>query len=44
MSANAFAARQRAAEGHWGHTEERLAILRHLERLVESVSSIIYRN
>ena len=38
MSGNAFAARQRAAEGHYFNTEDRLAIMRHLERLVESVS------
>ena len=39
MSINAFAVRQRAAEGHWFNTEDRLAIVRRLERMVESVSS-----
>lgn len=38
MSVNAFAVRQRAAEGHWFNTEDRLAIVRRLERMVESVS------
>jgi hypothetical protein len=38
MSANAFAVRSRAAEGHWFNTEDRLAIVRRLERMVESVS------
>lgn len=37
MSVNAFAVRQRAAEGHWFNTEDRLAIVRRLERMVESV-------
>lgn len=36
MSVNAFAMRQRAAEGHWFNTEDRLAIVRRLERMVES--------
>ncbi len=38
MSTSAFAARQKAAEGHWFNSEERLAVLRHLERMVENVS------
>jgi hypothetical protein len=38
MSVNAFTVRQRAAEGHWFNTEDRLAIVRRLERMVESVS------
>jgi hypothetical protein len=35
MSSTAFARRQRAAEGQWFGAEDRLAIIRRLERLVE---------
>jgi hypothetical protein len=31
----AFASRQRAAEGHWFATEGQLAVMRHLEKLVQ---------
>jgi hypothetical protein len=31
----AFATRQRAAEGHWFNTEGQLAVMRHLEKLVQ---------
>jgi|LakMenEpi03Aug12_release.lakeMendotaPanAssembly.Ray.scaffolds.fasta_scaffold2085731_1 hypothetical protein len=44
MSVNAFAVRQRAAEGHWFNTEDRLAIVRRLERMVESVRSPYFLN
>ena len=32
-----FSARQRAAEGQWFNTEGQLAVLRHLEKLVQQV-------
>ena len=38
MSASAFAQRQRAAEGHYFNIEDRLHIVRRLERMVEAVS------
>lgn len=39
MNANAFAARAAASEGQWFATEQRLAIIRRLERMVEAVST-----
>ena len=32
-----FASRQRAAEGHWFNTEGQLAVMRHLEKMVQQV-------
>ena len=39
MSASAFGRRRLAAEGQWVSAEERLATLRHLERMVDQVSA-----